>query len=101
MVRYALSTLGLAVVLTGAPPVQGQVNIDVSKISCEQFILFKVTDPQKIAIWLSGYHHGKRETTVLDPQSLGEFADRTKEYCRANLKMPVMQAVEALIGSKQ
>ena len=100
MLRNALMTFGLAA-LSALQPVQAQVAIDVSKITCEQFILFKVADPQKIAIWLSGYYHGKRETTVVDTQTFAEFADKTKDYCRANLKVSVMQAVDTLIAGKQ
>ena len=98
MVRYGLVTFGLTAALS-AQSVQAQVSIDVSKISCEQFILFKVTDPQKIAIWLSGYYHGKNQNTVVDTQTFAEFSDKTKDYCRANFSMPVMQAVETLIAA--
>jgi acid stress chaperone HdeB len=101
MVRYDLATFGLIAILSGAQPIQAQVTIDVSKITCEQYILFKVTDPQKIAIWLSGYYHGKREAAVVDTQTFAEFADKTKDYCRANLKVSVMQAVETLIAGKK
>jgi acid stress chaperone HdeB len=101
MIRHGLVTFGLAAALSATQPVQAQVTIDVAKISCEQFILFKVTDPQKIAIWLSGYYHGKRETTVVDTQTFAEFSDKTKDYCRANLNVPVMQAVDTLIAGKK
>lgn len=97
MLRNALITLGLAAALSGTQPAYAQTTIDVSKISCEQFILFKVMDPQKIAIWLSGYYHGKRETTVVDTQTFAEFSDKTKDYCRANLTVPLMQGVDTLI----
>jgi hypothetical protein len=101
MARYGFVAFGLLALITGAQPSQAQVTLDVSKITCEQFILFKVTDPQKIAIWLSGYYHGKRETTVVDTQTFSEFSDKTKDYCRANFTMPVMQAVENLIAGKK
>jgi hypothetical protein len=39
-----------------------QVTIDVAKITCDQFTLYKVTDPQNIAMWLSGYYHGRATT---------------------------------------
>jgi acid stress chaperone HdeB len=100
LMTFGLMTFGLAVAISGTQPVQSQVTIDVSKITCEQFILFKVTDPQKIAIWLSGYYHGKRETTVVETQTFAEFSDKTKDYCRANLNVPVMQAVDTLIAGK-
>jgi hypothetical protein len=77
-------------------PLQAQVTIDVSKITCEQFILFKIMDPEKIAYWLSGYYNAKRDNTVIDPQVFTEIFDRMKDYCRSNLKLTVMQAVEKL-----
>jgi hypothetical protein len=101
MARYRFVALASFALLTGTQPLHAQVTIDVSKITCEQFILFKVTDPQKIAIWLSGYYHGKRETTVVDTQTFSEFSDKAKDYCRANFAMPVMQAVDNLIAAKK
>ena len=80
-------------------PARAQVTIDVSKITCEQYILWQVTDPQFIAIWLSGYYNGKRGNTVIDPQSLTQNAGKVRDYCRQNLKMPVMQAAETVVGA--
>ena len=75
-----------------------QVTIDVSKITCEQYVLYKVVSPDKIAIWLSGYYNAKRGTTIVSPQTLEGNASKVKEYCRANPAVPVMQAVEAVAG---
>src|SRR5262249_705103 len=52
---------------TGA---RAQVTIDVAKITCDQLILFKVADPDYIALWLSGYYHAKQNNTVIDTQEL-------------------------------
>ena len=101
MMRCRLMVLGVVAVVSSTQPVQAQVTIDVSKITCEQFILFKVTDPQKIAIWLNGYHHAKRENTVVETQTFSEFYERAKDYCRANFNMPVMQAVDNLLAGKK
>ena len=77
-------------------PVKAQVTIDVSRITCEQFILFQVMDPEKIAYWLSGYYNGKQNNTIIDPQVFKEISERTRDYCRSNRNTTVMQAVEAL-----
>jgi hypothetical protein len=65
-----LFVLGMLLATFTAPAAQAQVSVDVSKITCEQFILFKVTDPRYIAIWLSGYYNGKRDNTVIDTQAM-------------------------------
>jgi hypothetical protein len=78
-------------------PARAQVTIDVSKITCEQYVLFTVADPHDIAMWLSGYYNGTRNNTVLDTQEFRERARKVMEYCQLNLKATVMEAVEKVI----
>src|SRR5215471_9593109 len=55
-------------------------------------------DPRDIAIWLSGYYHGKRgEATVDKVKLLNEYAKEVRDYCFRNPQTSVMQAVETLI----
>ena len=62
---------GLNVTLESVRAARAQVTIDVAKITCDQYLGYKVTNPQNIAIWLSGYYHGKRGETTVDTQQLG------------------------------
>src|SRR5215203_3986055 len=73
---------------------QAQTTIDVPKITCDQYNLFKVKDPQKIAIWLSGYYHGTRKDTSVDLSELEARADTLKDYCYENPKVHVMEAAQ-------
>jgi acid stress chaperone HdeB len=82
-----------------APSAGAQVTLDVTKITCEQFVLYKLTNPQFIAMWLSGYYNAKRNNTLLDPQTLERNADKVRDYCRRNMAMPVMQATETALGA--
>ena len=77
-----------------------QVTIDVAKITCDQFTLYKVTDPQNIAIWLSGYYHGQRNDTTVDTQELATYLEKVKSYCNLNPQVRVMQAVESMLNGK-
>jgi len=76
---------------------QAQVMLDVSKISCDQFTGYKITNPRNIALWLSGYYNGKRGNTVLDTQALTTNAKKLQDHCLRNPQMPVMQAAETLL----
>jgi acid stress chaperone HdeB len=69
----------------------------VSKITCDQLTGYKVTNPENIAIWLSGYYHGKRGETTVDTQQLADYAKKVRDYCLRNPETLVMQAVETLI----
>jgi hypothetical protein len=57
-------TIILVSILVGASPVAAQVTLDVAKITCEQFATSSVANPDRIAIWLNGFFHGKRGDTL-------------------------------------
>ena len=86
-----------------APAARAQVTIEVSKITCEQYLSFSVADPRDINIWLSGYYHGKEGTTVFEPHRLRETAEKVKAEClaQANSKLPVMQVMQKVLGSSK
>ena len=43
--------------------------LDISTVTCDQFIKYKVADPKLIAVWLNGYFHGKRADTKVTRRS--------------------------------
>ena len=75
-----------------------QVTIDISKFTCGQFVGYKITEPKNIALWLSGYYHGKQGNTIVDTQGLVENARKIDDYCLRHMQDTVMQAVEAVFG---
>jgi acid stress chaperone HdeB len=101
MKLLALAAFGLILVSNIASPAAAQVTIDVSKITCDQFSGYKVTSPDNIAIWLNGYHSGKRDSTIVDTQNLQENVKKLITYCIRNPKIPVMQAAETVLGDKK
>jgi hypothetical protein len=87
---------GLLLALPAAVPASAQVTLDVSKITCEQYLLARVATPEKIAIWLSGYFNGRRSNTVVDVKRLEDAEKRLTENCRANYAKTVLQAAEEI-----
>jgi hypothetical protein len=86
-------------IIAGAPAA-AQVSLDVAKITCGQYLGYKVANPKNIAIWLNGYYHGKRGDTVIDTQQLDDDSDKIQKYCGENPNTPLMQAIETIIGSR-
>jgi hypothetical protein len=80
-------------------PANAQVAIDVTKINCQQFATYKVAHPDRLAIWLDGYFHGKRGDLSVDTQELDASTDKLKQYCLKNPEVLLMQAVETLFGA--
>jgi hypothetical protein len=98
MIKLILAALGLILALETIPLAQAQVTLDVSKITCEQYNAYKVTNPQNIAIWVNGYYHGKRGDVTLETQRLVENARKLRDYCRRNRETLVLEAVETLFA---
>jgi acid stress chaperone HdeB len=101
MSRLGQCWLALLFMAFAASPAGAQVTIDVSKITCEQYILYTVANPHDIAVWLNGYYNGKRNNTVLDTQEFREHAKKVLDYCEFNQKSTVMDAVEKVLGVKR
>jgi hypothetical protein len=78
-------------------PANAQMMLDVTKVTCWQFVTYKITNPKYIAVWLSGYHHGKRGDTVLDTQHLLANAEKLEAYCAKNPDVALMDAAETTL----
>jgi hypothetical protein len=86
--------------LAASPSGHAQVTVDVTKVNCDQFVHHKISEPRLIAAWLSGYYNAKRNNRVIDLQTLEENMSKVKNYCsdEKNFKVPVMKAVEQVLG---
>jgi acid stress chaperone HdeB len=93
--KVQLTAYGLALALL-ALPAGAQVTVDVSKITCNQFLFCKATDSRTLTIWLNGYHSGASGKTLIDPNAMGERA--LIEYCIANSEMFVLNAARNVLG---
>jgi acid stress chaperone HdeB len=102
-VRIAFAILTLIAVGLCTARAQAQTIVDVAKITCEQFLTFKVADPKDISIWLSGYFHGRQADTRLYPQQLSENFSKLKSQCfmRENSKRNVLEVAETLFMSRK
>jgi acid stress chaperone HdeB len=96
MSKAMLAACGLVLVLVAVPFAQAQVTIDFSKITCEQFIGYKIINPDSIAMWLSGYYNGQRGNTIIDTETLAAQKSGLQDYCLQNHKVPIMQAINRL-----
>ena len=101
--QFKVIVSGLILVGASASSVQAQVTIDVSKVTCDQFVHSKVSSPTLIAAWLSGYYHAKQNIRLVDTQALQDNMSKLQHYCEdgKNFKAPVMTAVEDIFGKEK
>ena len=111
-----LSSIVFATVLA-----QAQVSIDVSKITCDEYVHDKISTSDfvsfsavgslplearsmlsrwLIANWLSGYYHAKRNNWIIDSESFEDNVSKLTSYCydEKNFKVPIMEAVERVLS---
>ena len=116
-----VTAVGLSSIVFATVSVRAQVSIDVSKITCDEyvhdkiptsdFISFSAVGPLPlearsmlsrwvIAEWLSGYYHAKRNNSIIDLESFENNVNKLNNYCydEKNFKVPIMDAIERVLG---
>jgi acid stress chaperone HdeB len=96
-----LAMICLVTVMVPARPADAQVKLDMSKVTCDQWAGYKITNPQNIALWLSGYHHGRDGHTVIDTQGLAANTQKLRDFCIVHPQLPVMDAARTLFGPEK
>jgi hypothetical protein len=80
-------------------PAQAQVTVDVSKITCEQVLLEQLAWTERdVVLWLSGYYHGKRNNTFVEPETIKKDEEKVNQYCYGHRDTTVMDAVKNVLG---
>ena len=97
-----ISTLLVASLLTIQLSItaRAQVTVDITKITCRQFLTGRVVPTKSIALWFSGYYSGKRGATTIDMGTIRPNAEKVRDYCGLNQDDTVMKAIETTLGSK-
>jgi acid stress chaperone HdeB len=83
------------------PAPQAQVTVDVVKITCEQLEMQALPfSSRDIVLWLSGYYHGKHDSTVIEPGAIKRDANNLNTYCFEHGETTVMDALKNMGLSK-
>ena len=84
-------------------PAHAQVMIDTSKITCDQFVHSKVGNPRIVAAWMSGFYNAKKDNTVVDLKGFEANLNKMEKFCynEKNFSLPLMQAIEQVLGAKK
>ena len=89
--------LGPGLALVGLQAVQAQVTIDITKITCDEFLAGQLTDSNTLAVWLNGYVNGARGKTLIDPLSRGR--NTLVHYCMDHTDTPVLDAARNVVDA--
>ena len=78
---------------------QAQETLDLAKITCEQMQGEKLATPSRdVVLLLTGYYNGKRNNTVIEPQTIKKHEEEVDSYCDKHGQTTVMDAVKNVLG---
>jgi len=78
---------------------QAQEKLDLAKITCEQLQGEKLATPSRdIVLMLTGYYNAKRNTTIIEPQTVKKHEEEVESYCDKHGQTTVMDAVKNVLG---
>ena len=98
MTRH-FAAAALAVVLASAPAAADK--IDMSTITCQQFLASGEKDIEVMLVWMHGYLAGQSEYTLLDFAEFEQGSKDLAEYCSQNPETSLMNAVQESMGEEE
>jgi acid stress chaperone HdeB len=81
-------------------PATAQVTVDITKITCRQFLIGSIVPTKYMAIWFSGYYNGKRGATMIEMSAIEPNADKMELYCGLHQDEMLTKAIEDVFGVK-
>ena len=98
-VTLRLLLIGALFLFAQIPTMQAQETLDLAKITCEQFMMEKLAYTSRdVVLLLTGYYNGKRNNTIIEPQTIKGEEDKVNSYCYHHSEMTVMDAVKNVLG---
>ena len=82
-------------VLWLAPPTRAAV-IDLSLLTCQEFLQSNKDEVRIILAWLDGYYKEEQDPPIIDSNALTASLMRLNEYCTANPTTDLMTAADKL-----
>jgi hypothetical protein len=75
-------------------PAKAVVKLEMSGISCRQFINYPFDQAEAIGAWMSGYWNAQRNVETLDLTRYRINSKRVSDYCKAHKKATLMNTIQ-------
>jgi acid stress chaperone HdeB len=75
-------------------PPTGQIKVDMSLVTCKQFLSSDADRQDMIAYWMSGYFRAYRSQPIFDFQRFANNKKAVTNYCKKRGSETVMSAIQ-------
>jgi acid stress chaperone HdeB len=96
--KRILFVSSVIVLLSASSMAPAQDTVDVTKITCDEFVKYEIADPKRIESWISGYYHGTHNNPIIDRHKMLQNMDELEQYCFQNPNALVMKAYGEILG---
>jgi acid stress chaperone HdeB len=77
-----------------AMPVSAQINLDMNKITCGDWLGYDPTSKEFVRFWLSGYYNAAQNSNVLDMNRLQRNSAKVADYCKKHKSQSLPTAIK-------
>ncbi|ACB95329.1 HdeA family protein [Beijerinckia indica] len=89
-----LALFAAAMMTISAIPAKAQVMIDMSLVTCKQFLDSDAERAAILASWMGGYFSASKNLSTVDLRYVERNTKKVINYCEANKSKTLMSAVE-------
>jgi acid stress chaperone HdeB len=87
-----------ALLIFGLIPPSHAVVIDLSMMTCQEFLATNKDEIRIIWAWLDGYYKDEQDPPIIDTNTLADNLKKLDEYCAANPTIHLITATNKLFG---
>lgn len=99
MKKIAFGLVLAGIFLPGAS--QAQVMIDMTRVTCAEYLALEPEDSEVFSAWMSGYFNQKAGYTTVDLEAYARNVANVKSWCQSNPKESVMAGLARATAKPQ
>jgi acid stress chaperone HdeB len=98
MIMKTISAIFFAAALVLSAMPADAVVLDLSTMSCKQFIDGGDDEIKMVLTWMDGWYKGDEDEAIIDTDVFVDNAKKFGSFCRANPTISIVNAAEKILG---
>jgi acid stress chaperone HdeB len=86
--------IATVLLVTASLPSAAQVNLDMNRITCGDWLGYSLEGREFVRFWMSGYYNAAANQNVLDYNRLQRNSAKVTTYCRKNKSRTLPTAIK-------
>jgi len=95
--KTTVSILFAAALLASSMPARAEV-LDLSTLSCKQFLEGGDDEIKMVLTWMDGWYKGDEDKAIIDTEVFVDNAKKFGAYCAKNPTVSIVNAAEEILG---